>query len=308
MKYGFIGLGNLGVKLASSLARAGFELRVHDLDRASAAPVLEAGGLWAESPAAAAEGVDGLITCLPSPAASAAVMLGEAGALAAMPPGATWIEMSTTETAEIKRMAGLAAGRGITTLEAPVTGGVHRAATGEITALVGGTEETLAAHRPALATMCGEVFHLGDVGAASILKVITNMLAFIDLVGLGEALMLAKRGGLDLAQSYRAIRASSGNSVEFETVAPVVLSGTYDTGFTLALGCKDLGFVADLGRQLDVPLKMAGLVERLFTEARETYGAEAWTPHVVKLLEEATGTALRAPGFPDVMTEASSIE
>ena len=156
--------------------------------------------------------------------------------------------------------------------------------------------------------MCGPIFHLGGLGAASILKVITNMLAFVDLVALGEAMTLAGRAGLDLTQAYRAIRASSGNSVEFETVTPVVLSGTYNTGFTLGLGCKDLGFVTALGRELGVPLVMAELVEKLFAEAREKYGAEAWTPHVVKMMEEATGQELRAAGFPAVMTEGGGVD
>jgi len=308
--YGFIGLGQLGGKLAACLLRAGFSLRVSDLDKAAAAPLLAAGAVWAASPAEAASGVDALITCLPSPQASAVVMLGEDGkdgALAALKPGATWIEMSTTEAAEIKRLGELAAARGVAVLEAPVTGGVHRAAPGEITCLVGGEAAVLEAQRPALEAMCGPIFHLGGLGAASVLKVITNMLAFVDLVALGEAMTLAGRGGLDLTQAYRAIRASSGNSVEFETVTPVVLSGTYNTGFTLALGCKDLGFVTALGRELGVPLVMAELVEKTFAEAREKYGAEAWTPHVVKMMEEATGQELRAPGFPAVMTEGGGV-
>ena len=310
--YGFIGVGQLGGKLAASLLRAGFALRVSDLDRASAEPLLVAGAVWAGSPAEAADEADALITCLPSPKASAAVMLGAdgegGGALSALKPGATWIEMSTTEAAEIKRLGELAAARGVAVLEAPVTGGVHRAATGEITCLVGGEAAVLEAQRPALEAMCGPIFHLGGLGTASILKVITNMLAFVDLVALGEAMMLAGAGGLDLTQAYRAIRASSGNSVEFETVTPVVLSGTYNTGFTLGLGCKDLGFVTALGRDLGVPLVMAELVEKLFAEAREKYGAEAWTPHVVKMMEEATGQELRAPGFPDVMTEGGGVD
>ncbi len=301
MEYGFIGLGVLGSKLANSLLRESFAVRVFDLDPAAVDSLARLGAEPAESAAAVARGVDGLITCLPSPTASAAALEDADGALAAMKPGATWIEMSTTNVDEIRRMAETAAGHGIATLEAPVTGGVHRAATGEITVLVGGPEAVLDAHRPALEAMGGPIFHMGELGAASLLKVITNMLAFVDLIAAGEALMLAKRGGLDLARCYEAICASSGSSREFEDWVPAILGGSFNTGFTLALGCKDLGFTVDLGREHGVPLKLAGLVEQLFIEAREKYGSDAWTPHVIKMMEDATGTELRAEGVPEVL-------
>ncbi len=301
MQYGFIGLGRLGGRMAQNLLQAGFTLSVHDRDAAAGADLVAAGAVWAETPAAAAEGVRGLITCLPSPAASEAVMLGQAGALAALPAGATWIEMSTVEAAGIKRLAARAAERGIETLECPVTGGVQRAARGEMTMLVGGGEAVLAAHRPALEAMVARIVPMGPLGAASTIKVITNMLCAIDLIAAGEALMLAKRSGLDLKRSYEAICASSGNSVEFEDWAPVILNGSLNTGFTLDLALKDLGFVMALGRETGVALKLAGLVEQLYVEARAKYGGDAWTPHTVRMMEEATGETLRSEGFPDVI-------
>ena len=144
----------------------------------------------------------------------------------------------------------------------------------------------------------GRVFHVGPLGSASVLKVITNMLAFIHLVAAGEALMLARRGGLDLAQSFEVIKASSGTSFVHETESQVILNGSYDIGFTLDLACKDLGLAHDLGDELGVPLELATLVEQTFGRAREEYGGDAWSPMVVKLLEDAVGTDLRAPGFP----------
>src|SRR5262249_18978433 len=156
--------------------------------------------------------VDAVITCLPSPAASNAVLMSDDGVLRGLRPGGTWIETSTTDRHEIERVSALAASRGIATLEAPVTGGVHRAAAGEITVLVGGDRAVYDVHLPALEAMGGAVFYIGELGKACLLKVITNMLAFIHLVAAGEALMLARRGGLDLAQTFAAIKASSGNS------------------------------------------------------------------------------------------------
>ena len=188
------------------------------------------------------------------------------------------------------------------TLEAPVTGGVHKAATGEIAVIVGGEPSVFARHRAALEAMGRPIFHLGPLGSASVMKVITNMLAFIHLVAAGEALMLAKRGGLDLAQAYHVIKASSGASFVHETESQLVLNGSYNVGFTMELACKDLGFAMNLGRELGVPLDLAAITAQTFVRAREAYGGGAWSTQVVKLLEDALHTDLRAPGFPAELT------
>jgi 3-hydroxyisobutyrate dehydrogenase len=298
MRYGFIGLGNLGFHLAASLVRGGFAVTVHDLNRDAARPLEAAGAAWGASPKAVAEGADAVVTCLPSPKASDAVVTGADGILHGLERGGTWIEMSTTDLHEIQRVASLAAAKGIATLEAPVTGGVHRAAAGEIAVLVGGDEAVFHAHRPALQAMGGEIIHMGPLGAASVIKVITNMLAFIHLVADGEALMLARRAGLDLGRAFAAIKASSGNSFVHETEGQLILNGSYDVGFTNELALKDLGFATKLGRELGVPLEVAGLVEQTFVRATSLYGRGAQSTMVVKLLEDALGADLRAPGFP----------
>jgi 3-hydroxyisobutyrate dehydrogenase len=297
LRYGFIGLGNLGNHLAASLLRAGFDLTVHDLNQGAARNLIERGARWADSPKHLAMAVDAVITCLPSPAASTAVLTGQDGVFDGLRKGGVWIEMSTTDQHEIERLAGLAAAKGIATLEAPVTGGVHRAAAGEITVLVGGDRAVYEAHLPVLEAMGGSIFYMGELGKASVIKVITNMLAFIHLVAAGEALMLAKRGGLDLAQAYAAIKASSGNSFVHETESQLVLNGSYNIGFTMDLACKDLGFAYTYGREFGVPLELAGLTEQIFRRARAQYGGAAWSTQVVKLLEDALHTDLRAPGF-----------
>ena len=301
LTYGFVGLGHLGSRLARLLVAGGFNVRVCDLDKSAATALLHAGAQWAATPAAAAADADGVITCLPSPEASNKTLLGENGALANMKPGSTWIEMSTNDVAEIKRIASLAAKRSVSVLECPCSGGLHRAAKGEMTVFVGGEKDIFERHLAALQAMCGPIFYLGELGSASLLKVITNMLCLIDLVATGEALMLAKKGGLDLGECYRAISESSGTSREFEDWAPVILNGSLNTGFTLDLALKDLGFGMSFGRTFDVPLKLTGLVEHLLKEARNTYGGSAWTPHVVKMMEEAAGTELRAEGFAEVI-------
>ncbi len=295
MRYAFIGLGNLGGHLAASLLRAGFSVTVHDRERGLADRHLAAGATWAESATAAAEGADCVITCLPSPAVSEAVLR---SMLPAMKPGADWIEMSTVSRDDVLRLSALAAEAGVGCLECPVTGGVHLALRGEITVLVGGEEARFLRHRPALEAMGNRIIHMGPLGSAAIIKVITNMLAFIHLVADGEALMLAKRGGLDLAKAWEAIAASSGNSFVHETEGQLILNGSYDIAFTMDLALKDLGFAMGFGREFGAPLELAGLTEQTFIRGKAAYGGDAQSTQIVKLLEDALGTDLRAPGFP----------
>ena len=298
MRIGFIGLGNVGGKLAGSLLRNGFALSVRDLDEAAARPFLERGAGWAETPRALAEASDLVITCLPSPAASAKVMEVGEGVLAGLAPGALWLEMSTTDEAEVKRLAAKVEARGAAALECPVSGGCHRAASGNISIFAGGTRAAFERALPALTVMGRRVLHTGPLGTASVLKVVTNYLAFVHLAALGEALMVSKRAGADLATAYEAIRMSSGNSFVHETESQVILNGSYNIGFTLDLVLKDMGLFEAVAARAGVPLEVSPLVTRLFEDAQERYGARAWSPMVAKRLEEACGTALRAPGFP----------
>jgi 3-hydroxyisobutyrate dehydrogenase len=299
MRYGFIGLGNLGAKLAASLVKSGFDVTLSDLSPAAAASLLSAGAKWADDPQAVAEQADAVITCLPSPSISMKVLNGPRGVLSGLKPGATWIEMSTNDQVEIEKMAALAKAKGVDVLEAPVTGGVHLAASGAITVIIGGEKSVFEKHRPAFEAMGGKIFHVGELGKASVIKVITNMLAFIHLVADGEALMLAKKGGLDLAQAWEVIKASSGTSFVHETEGQLILNGSYNINFTMDLACKDLGFALGFGRDFGVPLDLASMTHQTFIRARSAYGGSAWSPQVVKLLEDAVGTDLRAEGFPD---------
>jgi 3-hydroxyisobutyrate dehydrogenase len=295
MRYGFVGLGNLGGALATCLVRGGFDVAVHDRDPAAVARVVALGAVRAEGVAEAARGRGGVITCLPSPAVSEAVL---EAMLPAMAPGATWIEMSTLGRDDILRLAARAEAAGMQVLEAPVTGGVHLAARGEITVLAGGDADLLALHEPALRAMGGRMFHMGPLGSAAVIKVITNMLAFVHLVADGEALILAKRAGLDLGQAWAAIAASSGNSFVHETEGQLILNGSYDVGFSMDLALKDLGFALGFGREFGVPLDLAERTAAIFAEGRAAYGGVAQSTQIVKLLEDALGTDLRAPGFP----------
>jgi 3-hydroxyisobutyrate dehydrogenase len=268
---------------------------VHDIDKSLAERHLKAGATWAATPAELAAKVDHVFTCLPSPAVSEKVL---AGILEGLKPGGTWIENSTLGRDEMQRLAALAEAKGIRVLEAPVTGGVHLAARGEITVLVGGEVALFEQHKPALQAIGNRMFHMGPIGSAAVIKVITNMLAFIHLVADAEALMLAKRGGLDLAQAWAAITASSGTSFVHETEGQLILNGSYDIAFSMDLALKDLGFAMNFGKEFGVPLDLASMTNQTFVKGKAAYGGHAQSTQIAKLLEDALGTDLRAPGFP----------
>jgi 3-hydroxyisobutyrate dehydrogenase len=301
MRCGFIGLGHIGKFLAGSLVRNGFEVTVYDLNKEAAAPLVAKGAKLAGSIKELCDASDTVFTCLPSPRAIDIVLTGKDGvidSLASRSVAATWVDMSTNDQSETLRLGALCQAKGINVLEAPVTGGVHKAAHGDITVLVGGEQNVFQAHEKALNAMGKPVLYIGKLGSAAVIKVITNMLAFIHLVAAGEALMLAKRGGLDLGVAFEAIKESSGNSFVHETESQVILNGSYNINFTMDLALKDLGFAMEYGNEFGVPLDLAGHTYQTFIRAKAAYGGDAWSSQVVKLLEDATNTDLRAPGFP----------
>ena len=303
MKIGFVGIGNIGRHLATNLISAGFDVTVFDLDSLAVDRLVNIGATGASSPREVASVCETVFTCLPSVKAITQVVTGTDGLAHGFLPGSTWVDMSTNDLHELQRLAEILAEKGVATLEAPVTGGAHNAESATITILVGGDEQIYRNHSSAFAAMGGRVFYIGELGKAAIIKVITNMLAFIHIAATAEAYMLAAKGGIDLRLAWEVIKASSGNSFIHETESTTILGGSYDIGFSLDLSCKDLGFATQLGREFDVPLEIATLVEQLNMRARDEYGGSAGSPMVAQLLESACGTELRAPGFPENLEE-----
>ncbi|MEL7184976.1 MAG: NAD(P)-dependent oxidoreductase [Pseudomonadota bacterium] len=303
MKVGFIGLGNVGAKLAGSVLRNGIDLTVRDLDREAAEPLLAAGAGWADSPQALAEQVDIIVTCLPSPAICAEVMEADDGVIAGLGDGKIWAEMSTTDTAEVQRLGALVAETGAAAVDCPVSGGCHRAATGNIAILAGCDRDVFERVLPLLTTMGRRILHTGPLGTASTLKVMTNYLATANLVSVCEALATAEKAGLDLNTTYEAIRISSGTSFVHETEGQVILNGSRDINFTMGLVLKDIGLFQAIADRAGIELELSPLLIDIFNDGIERYGFDEWSPNIIRRLEDANDIEVLAPGFPEQMTD-----
>ena len=303
MNIGFIGLGNVGAKLAGSLLRNGYTLTCLDTDESQLQSLLEKGALRGMNGADVAKKSDVIITCLPSPQVCAQVMEAQDGVIAGLSAGKIWLEMSSTDADEICRLGTLVEAAGAIPIDCPVSGGCHRAATGNIAIFAGGERAAFEKVLPLLSIIGHDILHTGPLGSASILKVATNYLAGVQLISTGEAFMVAKKAGIDLAVAYEAIRISSGNSFVHETEGQLILNGSYNINFTMDHEVKDLTLFDELGKKHDVPLELSPLCVAIMRDGLKRYGSRVWSSMVVKRLEDDCGVDLRAPGFPEILVD-----
>ena len=300
---GFIGLGNVGSKLAGTLVRSGVTTIVLDRDPAAMVQLLEVGAQSASSPADLASRCEVIITCLPSPAIVAEVMESTDGVLAGIRPDTVWVEMSTTDSQEVIRLSKLVEEKHGYAADAPVSGGCHRAATGNISIFAGCDRATFERLLPLLSVMGRRVLHTGELGSASKLKVMTNYLATANLVAVTEALAACAKVGLDLGVAYEAIAASSGTSFVHETEGQVILNGSRDINFTMDLVKKDVGLFISMAAEAGMQLELADLVAGIFDDGIERYGPREWSPNIIRRLEDDYGIDVVAPGFPAEMVD-----
>ncbi len=298
MKIGFIGLGNVGGKLAGSLIRNGYDVTVRDLDKSVAQAFIDKGAGWADSPKAMAEHCDMIITCLPSPAACAAVMEAEDGILDGLSAGKVWAEMSTTDETEVKRLGALVASKGASAVDCPVSGGCHRAATGNISIFAGCDRAVFERILPVLTTLGRRVLHTGVLGSASILKVATNYLATANLLTVCEALATMKKAGMDLNTAYEAFRISSGTSFVHETEGQIILNGSRDINFTMDLVLKDISLFQDIADRSGITLEISPLMISIFEDGIARYGSRELSPNIIRRLEDDNDVSVLASGFP----------
>jgi len=303
MKIGFVGLGNVGGKLAGSLLRNKFDLTVRDLKKNLTNDFKNRGAKVANNAKELTEQTDLIITCLPSPEICAEVMESKEGIINGLSKNKIWLEMSTTDESEVKRLGKLVSNKEAIPLDGPVSGGCHRAATGNIAIFVGGERTSFEKILPVLTTMGRKILHTGELGTASILKVITNYLASVHLAALGEAWTVAQKSKLDLNKTYKGIAVSSGNSFVHETESQVILNGSYNINFTMDLVEKDMNLFNQLSKKLNTPLEISPFVLDIFKDAQKKYGSRAWSSMVVKRLEDKFGLDFRSDGFPDELVD-----
>ena len=300
MHVGFIGLGNVGGKLSGSLLRNGTKLSVHDLNKSLVTEFVSRGAIDGQNPRNIMQTCDVIITCLPSPSASNEVMQ---QMLEFITPKKVWMEMSTTDEAEVKRLGALVKEKEGSAVDCPVSGGCHRADTGNISIFAGCERETFEYILPLLTKMGRRVLHTGELGSASVLKAITNYLATANLVSCAEVLTVAKGAGMDLQIAYKAFSISSGNSFVNETESQVILNGSRDISFTMDLVAKDIGLFQAVADRSQIPLELNPLLISIFQDGIKRYGPRELSPNIIKRLEETTGLDIRAPGFPAEMVD-----
>ena len=295
MKIGFVGLGNVGGKLAGSLLRNGHDLYVHDLNAGFVSDFVNRGAKDGLNPANLMRTCEAVITCLPSPEACDAVVT---AMLDEIKPGKIWMEMSTTDATEVQRLAGIVIAKGGAAVDCPVSGGCHRADTGNISIFAGCERATFDRMLPLLTTLGRRVLHTGPVGSASTLKVATNFLATTNLLSVCEALVTMKAAGMDMAVTYEAFKISSGTSFVHETESQVILNGSRNVTFTMDLVKKDIGLFQQIADDHGVPLEISPLIVSMFDDGIKRYGPRAQSDEIIRRLEEPTGLDIRAPGFP----------
>ena len=291
----FVGVGNMGAPMAANLVRAGYRLTVHDVVREKAEPLIKLGARWVDTLTEGAKDADVVMASLPGPPQVRAVMLGEGGILHAIRPGTTVIDTSTSAVDLVKELAEVATARGCEFLEAPVTNAIDFAVLGRLSIFVGGDAACFEKHKPIFDVIGEKIFHVGVHGNGATIKLLTNLLWFVSAATIGEGLMLGAKAGIPLHTVWEAIKSSAGNSWVAEHDVPSIFAGHYDPSFSLALCCKDLGLINDIAKSQGYELTMGSFVQKVFEQARQTYGDDAAELHVVRLLEERTGLFLRPP-------------
>jgi 3-hydroxyisobutyrate dehydrogenase len=295
-RVGFVGLGNMGGPMCGHLVAAGFDVTAFDLNSEALGRLVEVGARAGASVADCARGADVLITMLPAPPQVEAVLLGEGGGLSALEPGAVSIDMSTSSTAVGARVLAAARERRVEVLDAPVAGQSIGAKAGTLAIYAGGPDEVFERARPLFEAMGDpeRIFHLGPHGAGYTVKLLLNLLWFIQSVAVGEVLSVGVRAGVSLDRLHGALVGSPANSVFLERDVRMVLDdGDYDDAFPMRLVTKDLGLAVDLARDVGVPVELTALVEQIQRRARALYGDDAGEISAIRLYEDLAGVKLR---------------
>jgi 3-hydroxyisobutyrate dehydrogenase len=304
LKIGFIGLGAMGAPMAANLQAVGHDLRVHDARREAAAELVGKDAEWADSPAAAARGVEVLFTCLPGPREVEDVAQGEGGVLAAMDAGAAWFDLTTNSPDVVRRLGAQAAARRVHLLDAPVSGGPKGAQSRRLALWVGGDAAIFERYKAVLGAMGDEPLYIGPIGAGSVAKLAHNCANFAVQLALAEVFTLGVKAGVEPLVLFKALRqGTTGRSRTFDRLAEQFLPGVYDPpAFALRLAHKDMSLVMALARSCDVPMRIAEIAMQEMSAALQRGWGERDARIALTLQEERAGVSVHVP--PDALRGA----
>jgi 3-hydroxyisobutyrate dehydrogenase-like beta-hydroxyacid dehydrogenase len=292
-KVGFIGVGQMGVRMARRIAGAGHGLVVHDADACAAAPLVEEGAEWAATPQAVAEACRAVITCLPTPQIVEEVVLGPGGVRAGWRPGDVYVDMSTNSPAVIRRIAAEAATSGVAVLDAPVSGGTRGAEAGTLTIMVGGPAQALEQVRAVLEPMANRIFHLGDVGCGNVAKLVNNMIGLACTAVSAEGFVLAAKAGIDPLALQELLVISTADNWAVRQFPKTIFADDFAPGFKISLAYKDINLALDLGEEFAVPLAVGEATKAELERALEAGLGEQGVDAIIRPLEDEAAVKVR---------------
>jgi 3-hydroxyisobutyrate dehydrogenase len=294
MKIGFIGLGTMGRHMAANLIKAGHALVVHDVRRAAAAPHLQAGARWADTPRAVAEAADVVFTSLPGPPEVEAVALGADGLLAGLAADTVYVDLSTNSPTLVRRLHARFEERGVHMLDAPVSGGPRGAETRRLALWVGGDEKVFTRCKPVLDAIGDQAYYVGPIGAGSIAKLVHNCAGYVIQTALAEVFTMGVKAGVEPLTLWKAIRQGAGGRRRtFDGVVDQFLPGKFEPpSFALRLAHKDVSLAVTLGREHRVPMRLATITLEEMTEALNRGWGERDSRVAMLLQEERAGVTI----------------
>ena len=295
MKVGFIGLGIMGKSMAANLQKSGHELVVHDLKRDAAAPHIQAGAVWADSPRKVAEATEIVFTSLPGPSDMESVALGEQGLLSGLQKGKAYFDLTTNSPTVVRKVHAVFADKGVHLLDAPVSGGPHGARTGKLAIWVGGDEDVFKRCKPVLDGFSDQAVYVGAIGAGSVTKLVHNCAGYAIQTALAEVFTLGVKAGVEPLALWEAVRQGAGGRQRtFDRIPHQFFRGKYDPpNFALRLAHKDVTLATELGREQGVPMRVANLALADLTEALNRGWGERDSRIPMSLQEERSGVQVR---------------
>ena len=297
MKVGFIGVGFMGKHMARHIIEGGHELTIYDISETAAKDLVDLGAKWANSPSIVAPNSEVIFTSLPTPQDVEQVVIGEGGLLDGAIEGTTFFDLSTTDPETITRISESTSQKGVTLLDAPVSGGTTGAEEGTLCVMVGGDKSKYDKYKSVLDLIGTQVVYCGNLGAGAVCKIVNNLIGMTLGVVLSEAFSLGVKAGVDPMTLYNAVSMSSGETRQMHTFPTGLFEGNFEPGFKLDLGSKDVGLATNLGRSLRVPMEVSNLVHQKYVEAQNKGWGGQSTTAIAKLQEERAGVEIRSLGL-----------